>query len=117
MKEKAGKAGITVKGFYDVLMPGNYITRKEHLLDMQPFYGIDTVTTMINNIGTDGVRHYLYYFGVDFVFIIVLLWVQIEITKSVSGHRNTMYKIMVTCVVARGGLDFSLLVSLFLWCQ
>lgn len=31
MKEKAEKVGIFIKGFYDILMPGNYITRKKHL--------------------------------------------------------------------------------------
>lgn len=31
IKETAEKAGISIKGFYDVLMPGNYITKKKHL--------------------------------------------------------------------------------------
>lgn len=30
-KETAEKAGFSITGFYDVLMPGNYITRKQHL--------------------------------------------------------------------------------------
>lgn len=30
-KETAEKAGLRVNGFYDVLMPGNWITRKKHL--------------------------------------------------------------------------------------
>lgn len=86
------------------------------LLDMQPFYGIDTVTTMLYNIGDDGVRHYLYYFAVDFVFIIVLFWVQLEISKSVLCHRKTMYKVLVACVVARGVFDLleDLLLSLII---
>lgn len=31
MKEAARKAGLTISGFFDVLMPGNYITKKKHL--------------------------------------------------------------------------------------
>lgn len=31
MKETAEKAGYVIGGFYDVLMPGNYITKKKHL--------------------------------------------------------------------------------------
>lgn len=31
LRETAKKAGFCVKGFYDVLMPGNYITKKQHL--------------------------------------------------------------------------------------
>ena len=31
MKETGEKAGLTISGFYNVLMPGNYITRKKHL--------------------------------------------------------------------------------------
>lgn len=31
IKKTAEKAGITISGFYNVLMPGNYITKKKHL--------------------------------------------------------------------------------------
>ncbi|MDO5294800.1 MAG: EFR1 family ferrodoxin [bacterium] len=31
MKETAKKKGLTISGFYGVLMPGNYITKKKHL--------------------------------------------------------------------------------------
>ena len=31
IKETAAKKGLTIRGFYDVLMPGNYITQKKHL--------------------------------------------------------------------------------------
>ncbi len=31
MKETGKKAGISIQGFYEVLMPGNYITQKRHL--------------------------------------------------------------------------------------
>lgn len=31
MKETAERAGYSISGFYDILMPGNYITQKKHL--------------------------------------------------------------------------------------
>ena len=31
MKETSKKAGIPIQGFFSVLMPGNYITKKKHL--------------------------------------------------------------------------------------
>ncbi|MGM9530578.1 EFR1 family ferrodoxin, partial [Intestinibacter sp.] len=31
IRNTAAKAGLTIQGFFDVLMPGNYITQKKHL--------------------------------------------------------------------------------------
>lgn len=84
------------------------------LLDMQWFYSANTVTTMLQNIGADGTRHYLYYFAVDFVFIILLFAVQLQISKTMSGKNQKICRLLVTFAVARGILDLleDLLLSL-----
>lgn len=75
------------------------------LLDMLWFYSADTVTTMLQNIGADGIQHYLYYFIVDFVFIVVLFFVQWRLSKSASNHMRKTYKFLLVCISTRGVFD------------
>lgn len=86
------------------------------LLDMQPFYSVDTVITMLRNIGFDGVRHYLYYFVVDFVFIILLFLIQIQISKSALFNMPKIRKFLILCAAVRGFFDLleDLLLSLII---
>ena len=75
------------------------------LLDMQWFYSADTVTIMLQNIGADGIRHYLYYFVVDFVFIVLLFLVQLQISKTVSEKNQKICRFLVAFAVALSVLD------------
>lgn len=77
------------------------------LLDMQPFYSADTVTVMLQHIGVDGVRHYLYYLVVDFVFIIFLFFAQIRLSSIAYSGIPKIQKILF--LLAAGRCVFDLL--------
>lgn len=58
IKETAQKAGLCIKGFYDVLMPGNYITQKKHLPHEKEKEYLDHCDEKIEEIA-QGVRQQL----------------------------------------------------------
>ncbi|MDO5294799.1 MAG: hypothetical protein Q4F05_18855 [bacterium] len=75
------------------------------LFDMQLLYSVDTFKETLSKIGMDGIRHYLYYFAVDFGFILTLFWVQYEITESVTKGKQFQCKIILVFAMMRGLLD------------
>lgn len=75
------------------------------LLDMQWFYSADTVAAMLQKLGADGIRHYLYYFIVDVVFILLLFVVQVQLSKAVSAKDRKIRKLLLIGAAARGVFD------------
>lgn len=67
------------------------------LLDMQFNYSADTVSMMLENIGVKGIQHYLYYFIVDFFFIVILLNIQMLLSKvcKINKIRIALYILAV----------------------
>lgn len=75
------------------------------LLDMQIFYSYDIVLNMFEKLGIEGIQHYIYYLGVDLVFILFLMLFQYNISNLIEIDSILMTKVLMTLTFIRGIFD------------
>lgn len=84
------------------------------LLDMQIFYSYDVVLSMFEKLGIEGIKHYIYYLGVDLVFIFFLILFQYNISNLIETDFLLMKKALMTLILMRGIFD---LIEDFILCM
>ena len=75
------------------------------LLEMQIFYSYDTVINMFENLGIEGIQHYIYYLGVDSVFILFLMLFQYNISNLIEIDFLLIKKVLMALTFMRGIFD------------
>ena len=75
------------------------------LLDMQLYYNLEAVADLLSHLSAAGIRHYLYYFAVDFCFIMALAAVQLRLSGWASSGNRRAYHFLAAFVLGRALFD------------